>query len=163
GTRTPVRPRVRCGNFASPLQIGRVLPSRMVPAAPRKPRREILWSMITPVLLAVSRPENPIRRATKKPAFASTSGILLRPRTPSRPSLLVPFIRDIHPANHHFFPRLIPPADGRGGIRIVGVLGRVIEMGDAFQHGSLGHGNFFGGPVDALPVEVEARHREKDL
>src|SRR5262249_51340404 len=72
--------------------------------------------------------------------------------------LLLRLVVIIHPADHHFLPGLVAPVDIFLGVGIVWVLLRVVVMGDAVNLGPLGHRLGLLEAIDALPVEVVARH-----
>src|SRR5690242_11410261 len=60
----------------------------------------------------------------------------------------------IEPADHHFFPRLVAPADLLLRVRIVAVVGRIVEVRGALDLRPLGQHDRIGEVIEELPVEI---------
>src|SRR5262249_37750812 len=69
----------------------------------------------------------------------------------------------VDPPDHHLLPRLVAPGHPLRGVRVVRVPRRVVVVRHAVQPRPLRQRHRLLGPVDALPVEVPARHRQQRL
>src|SRR5262245_16544505 len=108
GTRTPVLPRTRCGSFAAPPAAG-ATPSPRSRAAPAAPART---------------KSRRVRRGS-----SAIAALLPRGSRSGIPAVQV----IVDPADHHLFPRLVAPVDLFPRVGVVGVAGRVVEVGHAAQ------------------------------
>ena len=66
----------------------------------------------------------------------------------------------IEKTDHHFIPALLPPYHRFGGIGIVRIVGRIVEMRGAFDLGALRQRNGIGKVVPQLPMPVINRHAQ---
>src|SRR5712692_5377839 len=53
----------------------------------------------------------------------------------------------LEPPNHHFFPSLVAPPDFFGRIRVVGIVGRIVEVRGALDARALGENQRLGQQV----------------
>src|SRR5260370_28719162 len=69
--------------------------------------------------------------------------------------------RHVEESDHHFIPALVAPGYFFAGIRVIGIVWRIVEMRSARDLGALGKHDLFHRLVQKLPAKTVVRQVEK--